>query len=209
MGDTHDIFEGTTDTENTTTALPGESLRAKIEVPLQERRWWFWIGLSPKVGRDWVHIKGVSFVKSAQTPLKGPFMRKTEWVRHRGALVPLSATELRNIAEALPNHVLRPVEKDSGGTSHAQLKIPTDEYIAAARRRGRIVPPYVPRPGDEPLADFIWCVPLAAAEVAAGPMHKSIDTPPPPMVSETGINLPDDSVPTVEIGATAKAHANT
>jgi hypothetical protein len=138
----------------------------------------YWIGTFPESPRQNIVLGGVTFCRGlgqadAQGRLQGP----------RGAIVHLSEAELESVKKAVADRVVR----WAGRRAQILTRRAPTQYRAA--------------PGDVPLAQYLYCIPVAEA-AALDPVAWRTQRPPPmwpPRKPEDppGVPWDDDAKPDV------------
>lgn len=138
------------------------------------------VGVHPDAPFDMVDISGIMFPKRNEMLDPNPndpgtLIRVPVW----GALVRITEAKVAQLVEAIPRTVVRvfkvePKRDDTMGTDmlpkhrpaiRSQLiTIPSEETVKLARENKRHLPTYVPQPGDEPVAKFIYCWPVMSQD---------------------------------------------
>lgn len=152
--------------------LPDFSSRDMVLV-----RHWFWLGILPTLSdRSHLSVAGIAFPASVDKVIT----RKRQGTEHTrriptvGQCIPLSKAQIDLLREQLPYCIYRfidPPREDIQGVGdgiealdeeprrgHA-IRVYTPESIEARRAAGQPANEYVPEEWDEPLADYLFCIP--------------------------------------------------
>ena len=162
------------------------SIDTKKRGPAIEQSHWYWIGALPGLPVEGAHFGGQCFPKMEERVSKssdGSTIRSPVI----GALVRLTADNVKRIRDRLPRTVVRwreeePEEREDriglaettskGGSGKSVdavtgdhqrrrghlITIPTEAEIAAKRAAGRAANLYLPRAGDEPASRYLFAL---------------------------------------------------
>ena len=143
-----------------------------------ERSYWYWIGALPGMPIEHVEIGGQCFPKMEEHITRGA-VGETVRAPVIGALVRLTADNVRRIRDRLPRTVVRWRDEDADERSDREglegvgqsvdavlgeprrrkgylITIPTESEIAARRAAGRPANLYQARAGDEPASRYLF-----------------------------------------------------
>lgn len=133
----------------------------------------WWIGVLPNCPINGVTIAGLAFCKHNETGQPGD-------------VLPLTAEQVRLLAEKLPYRILRFVNYNpaKAGPMHAMLlSIPTPEEREAVRQKRGYFREFLPTKADRPLAQFLYAVPIPGNKIRQKPEDEEL---PPPLI-KTGL----------------------
>jgi hypothetical protein len=170
---------------------------------------WWWIGALPTLRNlEGATVAGLSFKRDIYKVTVG-INGKTDRERLSGATHKLTRQKIELIAERVSHTMVRwrggsgnesdvlasgGVEgqtledvgeaKGNKGRSAQLIRIPSDVDVKKGAEHNRPPRPYVMQAGDEPLMNYLYCVPCA------GPNARGLELPAP--LSETGLAWPKD-----------------
>ena len=190
--------------EPSTATSTADVIRVESPKPLAPElvdRWWYWCGVLPHAPFTGAHTGTVSWQRESMVFRWSGHSHRKEGVRMLGMLHLLSRADLETIAQRLARQIVRPVRAasfeprlpgvenvgDSPRDVGQVVTLPTPQELEefAQNYRIRRRPSAHLQPGDEPLAQFVYCVPCNEDQ----PHPRPIGTPLPLSVAETGIAL--------------------
>lgn len=183
-----------------TTRIAPEDLTHGTPPERVEGGHWYWVGILPGAPCSNVTVGGIAFPRSTEAcyvNTRDPNVN--ERIPIEGDILRLTREEIQSIASAVARRGVRFVH---AGNPEAEAKRAQEGYLSPlgeivrysrqadideARAAGRLAVPVLPRGGDRPLGDFLYCE-LLKEDCPRPRWLGQHDLPRP--ISEVGIELP-------------------
>ncbi len=125
------------------------------------REYWYWIGVTAECPTAFLTAGGIAFPKDEEI-IEPDLTRKGRPTRRPvfGTIHKLNEGQIRLILDHLPRRVVRslPGQNADGSRKACEVRIPSDEKVAEAKKHRRPSPEYVAQKDDEPAARYMFAV---------------------------------------------------
>ena len=153
-----------------------------------EHEYTYWIGVTESCPTNHLDVGSIAFPKSQEELIPDPARPGShQRIPRFGSLHKLRKDQIDAIVNGCKHGVMRFTSKEEGKPSKGYpIRIPTEAQLEISRQHGRGVRAYVQKPGDEPIAKYVYAV---LCEDQDNPKRGEYSPAP---LSETGLLWPTE-----------------